>query len=87
MVIINENAHIEFLFETGNKWRIPKNYCVYRHQDEDYIRIITPIGRIFIFDPLYVTLIDDNVNSVDTTNPSTLAAIATALERDNFLFN
>jgi hypothetical protein len=86
MVITNETNHIEFEFGTNNKYRIPKNSCSYRHQGEDYILIATEVGEIKITVPTYVTSIIDNVNVATVNNPATLAAIATAIEVDNFLF-
>jgi hypothetical protein len=86
MVIRNESQYVEFDFGTNNKMRIPKNVSSYRHQEEDYIRIVSPVGDIEILEPSYVTQIDDNVNASETNNPATLAAIAAAVEVDNFLF-
>jgi hypothetical protein len=86
MVITNEASYIEFTFSSDNKFRIPKNSCSYRHQVEDYILIRTTVGDIDIKNPSYVSSIVDNVNVATTNNPATLAAIATAIEVDNFLF-
>lgn len=86
MVITNEDSYIEFTFSSDNKFRIPKNSCSYRHQDEDYILIRTEVGDIKIEEASYVTSIVDNVNVDTTNNPADLAAIATAVEVDNFLF-
>ncbi|MHA2039378.1 MAG: hypothetical protein ACW98X_23385 [Promethearchaeota archaeon] len=86
MVITNEDSYIEFEFSSSNKFRIPKNSCSYRHQEEDYIRIVTTVGEIYINVPTYVSSIVDNVNVSTVNNPATLQVIATALEVDNFLF-
>lgn len=86
MVITNEASYVEFEFNSSNKFRIPKNSCSYRHDDENYIFIRTDVGDIKIENAQYVTSIVDNVNINTTNNPPTLAAIATAIEVDNFLF-
>jgi hypothetical protein len=86
MVITNEDDYIEFEFSSSNIVRISKNSANYRHQEEDYIKIITDVGEIYIDDPLYVTSIVDNVNTNTTNNPATLAAIAAAIEVNNFLY-
>jgi hypothetical protein len=87
MVITNESTYIEFTFSADNKFRIPKNSCSYRHKGEEYILIDTTVGDIKIIKPSYVTSIVDNVNIATVNNPPTLAAIATAIEAINFLFN
>jgi hypothetical protein len=86
MVITNEASYIEFTFSANNKFRIPKNSCSYRHQNEDYILIDTSVGEIKILVATYVSSIVDNVNVATTNNPATLAAIAAAVEVDNFFF-
>ena len=87
MVITNEATYIEFTFDTNNKFRIPKNSCSYRHQEEDYILINTSVGDIKITEPTYVSSIVDNVNVATVNNPATLVVIAAAVEAVNFLFD
>jgi hypothetical protein len=87
MVIRNEAQYVEFEFDANNKMRVAKNSVSYRHQDEDYIRIVSTVGEIYIESASYVTQVDDNVNAVETNNPATLAAIAAVIEVDDFFYN